>query len=215
MRFRYGPIPEDDVFDPEAQGWSDLREPSPLIVNILAIPVAILLISATGYAISLAWPGGFQAIMEEVLEQSSINPFLVSLVIVLISIPVHELVHLIIHPEFGRSNKSVFGLWLSRGMFYAHYEGAVTRNRFLSILAAPYLVLAWLPVIVIAIFGTSVPIEYVVILVLMALINCALPAGDMLGFFLLMSQVPSTACVKNKGWKSYWKQGVPCGQWLP
>jgi hypothetical protein len=90
-------------------------------------------------------------------------------------------------------------------MFYAHYEGAVSRNRFLSILAAPYLVLAWPPVIILALISTSVAIVYVEILVMVALVNSVLPAGDILGFFLLVSQVPSSACVKNKGWKSYWK----------
>ena len=210
MRFRYGPIPEDDVFHPEAQGWSDLREPGPLLLNILAIPTSILLIVVTIYAISLAWEGGPLAIVQEVLEQSGPNPFLVFLIVLVISIPLHELVHLFTHPQFGRSNKSIFGLWLSRGMFYAHYEGAVSRNRFLSILAAPYLVLAWSPVIILAFIGISVPIVYVEILVSVALINCVLPAGDVLGFFLLVSQVPSSACVKNKGWKSYWKLGDPC-----
>ena len=211
MRFRYGPIPEDDEFHPEAQGWSDIREPSPLIDNILAIPSSILLLGVTIYAISLAWEGGPLAIIQEVLEQSGPDPFLVSLVVVVFSIPVHELVHLFVHPEFGRSNKSFFGLWLSRGIFYAHYEGAVSRNRFLSIIAAPYLVLAWLPVIILALIdGISVPILYVEILVLVAIINCVLPAGDILGFFLMVSQIPSSACVKNKGWKSYWKQAAQC-----
>jgi hypothetical protein len=206
MRFRYGPIPEDEGFHPEAQGWSGIREPGPLMVNVLAIPAAILLLAATTFAISLAWEGGLQAIIQEILEQSGPDPFLVSLGVLAISIPVHELVHLFTQPQFGLLNKSVFGLWLSRGMFYAHYEGAVSRNRFLSILAAPYLVLAWLPVIILALIGTSVPIEYVEILLFMALINSALPAGDVIGFFLLASQVPSSARVKNKGWKSYWKQ---------
>jgi hypothetical protein len=210
MRFRYGPIPEDDVFHPEAQGWSDLHEPRPLFLNILAIPISILLMGATIYAISLAWEGGLLAIIREILEQSGPNPFLVSLIVVVISIPIHELVHLFVHPQFGRSNKSIIGLWLSRGIFYAHYEGVVSRNRFLSILAAPYLVLAWLPVIILALIDISVPIAYVEILVQAALINSALPAGDVLGFFLMVSQVPSSACVKNKGWKSYWKLGDPC-----
>ncbi len=210
MRYRYGPIPEDDVFHPEDQGWSDLREPGPLLLNILAIPTSILLIVVTIYAISLAWEGGPLAIVQEVLEQSGPNPFLVFLIVLIISIPLHELVHLLTHPQFGRSNKSIFGLWLSRGMFYAHYEGAVSRNRFLSILAAPYLVLAWSPVIILALISISVPIVYVEILVMLALVNSVLPAWDVLGFFLLVSQVPSSACVKNKGWKSYWKLGVPC-----
>ena len=202
MRFRYGPIPEDDEFHPEAQGWSDIREPSPLIDNILAIPSSILLLGVTIYAISLAWEGGPLAIIQEVLEQSGPDPFLVSLVVVVFSIPVHELVHLFVHTEFGRSNKSFFGLWLSRGIFYAHYEGAVSRNRFLPIIAAPYLVLAWPPVIILALIDNSVPIEYVEILVLVALVNSVLPAGDVLGFFLMASQVPASAYVKNKGWKS-------------
>ena len=210
MRFRYGPIPEDDVFHPEDQGWSDLREPGPLLLNILAIPTSILLIVVTIYAISLAWEGGPLAIIQEVLEQSGPDPFLVFLIVLVISIPIHELVHLFTHPQFGRSNKSIFGLWLSRGMFYAHYEGAVSRNRFLSILAAPYLVLAWPPVIILALIGISVPIVYVEILVMVALVNSVLPAGDVLGFFLMVSQVPSSACVKNKGWKSFWKLGDPC-----
>ncbi|MEJ2600852.1 MAG: DUF3267 domain-containing protein [Anaerolineales bacterium] len=179
-------------------------------MNILAIPISILLMGATIYAISLAWEGGLLAIIREILEQSGPNPFLVSLIVVVISIPIHELVHLFVHPQFGRSNKSIIGLWLSRGIFYAHYEGVVSRNRFLSILAAPYLVLAWLPVIILALIDISVPIAYVEILVQAALINSALPAGDVLGFFLMVSQVPSSACVKNKGWKSYWKPGDPC-----
>lgn len=214
MRFRYGPIPEDEAFQPEAQGWSGIREPGPLILIILAIPVGILLMVATGYAISQVWEGGIQAIIQEVLEQSGPDPFLVFLAVSVISIPVHELVHLFTHPQLGRSKKSILGFWLSRGMFYAHYEGAVSRSRFLAILASPYLVLAWIPVIILALIGTSIPIEYVEILVLMALVNSVLPAGDVLGFFLMVSQIPSSACVKNKGWKSYWKQGTLCEERL-
>jgi len=150
------------------------------------------------------------AIIQEILEQSGPNPFLVFLVVVVISIPIHELVHLLTHPGYGRSDKSILGLWLSRGMFYAHYEGAVSRNRFLSILAAPYLILAWFPVIILAAIDTSVPIEYVEFLVMAALTNSVLPAGDVMGFLLLASQVPSSACVKNKGWKSYWKEMASC-----
>lgn len=210
MRFHYGPIPEDEEFQPESHGWSDIREPNPLILNVLAFPVAILLLVMTILVISFVWEGGPLAIVGEILEQSGPNPFLVSLVVVVISIPIHELFHLFIHPEFGRSNKSILGFWLSRGMFYAHYVGAVSRNRFLSILAAPYLMLVWLPVLILAAIDTSIPIVYVEILVIAALINSVLPAGDAIGFLLLASQVPSSACVKNKGWKSYWKKMASC-----
>ncbi len=211
MRFHYGSIPEEAGFQPESQGWAGIREPSPLLVNVLAIPVALLMFALTIGLLSLAWEGWWiAAIWGDSEIESTSSPFPLILAIIFLSIPIHELVHLFTHPQFGRSNKSVFGLWLSRGMFYAHYEGAVSRNRFLSILAAPYLVLAWPPVIILALIGISVPIVYVEILVLVALVNSVLPAGDVLGFFLMVSQVPSSACVKNKGWKSYWKLGDPC-----
>ena len=210
MRFHYGPIPTDNEFQPETHGWSGIREPNPLILNILALPVGIFLILVTMFAISLAWEGGLQAIIQEILEQSGPDPFLVFLVVLVISIPLHELVHLFTHPQSGRSKKSIFGFWLSRGLFYAHYEGVVSRNRFLSILAAPYLVLVWLPLIILAAINTSIPIVYAEILVLVALTNSALPAGDATGFFLVASQIPSSACVKNKGWKSYWKRLTSC-----
>jgi hypothetical protein len=60
--------------------------------------------------------------------------------------------------------------------------------------------------IILALIDTSVPIKYVEILVMVALVNSVLPAGDILGFFLMASQAPASACVKNKGWKSYWKR---------
>lgn len=210
MRFHYGAIPEDGAFQPEAAGWSGIREPGPLILNILAIPVAFFLIGTTIYVINLVREGGLQGIIEDVLEQSRPDPFLISLIVVVISIPVHELIHLFTHPQFGQSKKSILGAWLSRGLFYAHYEGKVSRNRFLAILVSPYLVLTWIPVIVLALAGNTISLVYVQILVFVALVNSALPAGDIVGFFLMLSQVPSTACVKNKGWKSYWTQGAPC-----
>lgn len=212
MRFKYGPIPEDEVFQPEAQGWSGIREPSPLVLNILAIPTSFILLGVIIYALSFAWEGGYPAIIGESIEQSKLNPFLVFLAVLVISIPVHEFVHLFIHPQLGRSEKSILGLWPSGGMFYAHYEGVVSRNRFLAILAAPFLLLAWSPVIILALIGSSVPIEYALILAMAALVNCVLPSGDILGILLLVSQVSVSACVKNKGWKSYWIQGSPCGE---
>lgn len=207
MKFQYGPIPEDEVFRPKAQGWSGIREPNPLVLNILAIPTSILLLGVTIYALSLAREGGFPFIIGEIVEQSNLNPFLVFLAVLVISLPAHELVHLFVHPELGRSKKSVLGFWLSRGLFYAHYDGAVSRNRFLAILATPYLLLTWLPVIILALIGTSAPIEYALILAMVALVNGVIASGDVLGILLLVSQIPASACVKNKGWKSYWIQG--------
>jgi hypothetical protein len=215
MRFQYGPPPEDEVFHPEVQGWSDILEPSPKILNFLAIPPAFLLLAVTIFAISKAWDGGPSALYQESLGHSGPSSLLVFLIVLTISIPLHELIHILTHPQLGRSSKSCFGIWLAHGLFYAHYDGEVSRNRFLSILVAPYLLLAWPPVILLGLVGHSIPVGFVPVLVSIALVNSVLPSGDVLGFFLMLSQVPSSACIKNKGWKSYWKHGGRCGGLAP
>lgn len=65
--------------------------------------------------------------------------------------------------------------------------------------------------IIFAVADPSNPVVYVEILVMAAVTNSVLPAGDGIGFLLLAAvQVPSSACVKNKRGKSYWKKMASC-----
>jgi hypothetical protein len=204
MRFNFGPIPENEDFHPEEEGWSGIREPSPLQVNLAAIPIGLLLFGMTFLLASSAWIGGLPAAWRGSAMLSNSSSVLVILGILILSIPVHELVHALVHPDLGRSRESILGLWLSRGIFYAHYEGEMSRNRFLAILAAPFLALAILPILALSLLGPNVPVDYPRYLAMMALMNSVLAAGDALGFILIISQIPASARVRNQGWKSYW-----------
>jgi hypothetical protein len=206
MRFHFGAIPEAVGFEPEDEGWLGIREPRPLFMNVLALPVAFLLVSLTNGLLSLAWEGGPVVILLSSEVESAPPTFLLMVAILFLSIPAHELAHALTHPHFGSSSKSILGLWLSRGLFYAHYEGEMSRNRFLAILAMPFLILSLLPVAIIALIGSSVPITFPRILVIVALVNSVLASGDAVGVALLLSQIPSAAVVRNKGWKSFWKR---------
>jgi hypothetical protein len=205
MRFHYGEIPKASSFDPEAEGWASIREPSPLLLNLLAVPVAFLMAGLTIGLLSLAHEGSPLVIWLLGEGDSSTNPMLLILAVILGSIPVHELVHALTHPHFGLSSESILGLWLSRGLFYAHYEGEMSRNRFLAILAMPFLILSLLPVAIIAFIGSSAPMSMQGYLSIVALTNSILASADAVGFALLLSQIPSAAVVRNKGWKSFWK----------
>jgi hypothetical protein len=55
-------------------------------------------------------------------------PSLMALVVV------HELIHAMVHPHGGKSDTTILGLWPSRLLFYAHYDGELTRYRFIAIL---------------------------------------------------------------------------------
>jgi hypothetical protein len=205
MRFHYGEIPEVGDFEPAEEGWLGIREPSPLLLNLLAVPTAFLIAGLIIGLLSLVYEGGEVVIWRSAEGSSSTNQLVLILAIILVSIPVHELVHALTHPRFGLSSRSILGFWLARGLFYAHYEGEMSRNRFLAILAMPFLILSLLPVAIMAFIGSLAPLEVPSNLGFVAIVNGMFAAGDVLGFALLVSQIPNDAVVKNKGWKSFWK----------
>jgi hypothetical protein len=206
MRFHYGAVPEDPDFFPEAEGWLAIREPGPWMLQLMALPVAVILLLLSAALLYLVFPG------ELFLNTSSPGtisiPILPFLFISILIIPVHELLHAICHPGWGLSSNSVIGLWLSRGLFYANYEGPMSRNRFLLIFTMPYLVLSWLPIPLIALSGIFGWIaDTVLSLAYVSLAGGVLACADVVGFWLVISQIPGSASVRNKGWKTYWKPG--------
>ena len=84
-------------------------------------------------------------------------------------------------------------------MFYAHYDGELSRDRFLLILAAPTLVLTILPLSVCVLFDWNAPA-----VAAFAVANGIGAAGDILGFGVLAAQIPRAAIVRNKGWRTYY-----------
>ena len=140
MRFNLGRIPESKDFVPD-ETWKPLREPDPWAMQLLAIPLGIVAFIAVGalwfYAIDL---------------KKSLFELPASLAVVLFSfvvlIVVHELVHALVHLHSGRSNQSILGFWPSRLLFYVHYDGELTRKRFITILAMPTIVITFMPLMV-------------------------------------------------------------------
>jgi hypothetical protein len=43
MRWHSGPVPDDPNFHPQAEGWHSIREPTPLVLQLLALPSAAIL----------------------------------------------------------------------------------------------------------------------------------------------------------------------------
>jgi hypothetical protein len=97
----------------------------------------------------------------------------------------------------------MIGVWPARLLFYAYYDGVMSRNRFLLTFALPFLVLSLLPIPLIAL--TRWPsLE----LLFLSLINGAAASGDIIGIFLVAFQIPRGALIRNKGWRTFWKFSV-------
>lgn len=190
MRFVRGPIPEEHNFRPTEEGWSSIREPNPVWMQVFSVP--ILLVTATLLFVVIT-------VGTVVSWRDVAGRFVLAFVLML---PAHELVHAFASPAFGMSHRTFLGFWPSRVLFYAHYEGELPRQRFLLILAALTLALTVLPLLLCVIFDRNAPM-----VVAVACANGIGAAGDILGIGIVLTQIPRGAIVRNKGWRSYWKAG--------
>jgi hypothetical protein len=72
-------------------------------------------------------------------------PWVVTLVVLVIYIPLHESLHLLGQPGWGRSSRSVVALWPAKLRFGVYYEGCISRRRWLAMRLAPLVMLSVLP----------------------------------------------------------------------
>lgn len=189
MKFVLGPIPEDQSFEPEKTGWRPLREPDPVMLNLVAIPIAVVLLGILVVVIRSLTPVPIKDVMTRVFPAF------------LIIIPLHELLHALFTPRLGTTPETLLGCWPARILFYAFYMGELSRERFLAVLLAPFIVITVIPLFVISMFSVNAPWAAA-----MALANGVGASGDLLGVFVVLSQIPRGAIVRNKGWRSYWRR---------
>lgn len=219
MRFHLGPFPENQNFDPESEGWYALPDVDLDTIHLRALRASIGLFMLwlplfflvfplellTPQAIQLA-PNVFQ-IQVPIFQIPYWFILTILVAILILFIPTHELVHALCCPEWGLSANTVVGIWFPKGFLYVHHDGPMSRNRFLFVLFAPYLVLSLLPLVVIAILRFTGWTPVIIInLTWTSLLGSLLAGGDFVSIAtLLSSKVPGTALIRNNGEKSYWK----------
>ena len=118
----------------------------------------------------------------------------------IVFVAAHELLHALFHPDQGGSRATTIGLWPSRLMFFAHYDGPLSKAHILCVLIAPFIVLSVIPIIGLTVLGVSSSTFG-----FLALVNAAGSAMDLLGFVILAVGVPSGAEVRNLGCDTYWR----------
>lgn len=197
MRFVYGSPPSVPDFQPFEEGWTALREPSPLLLNLIATPLGF------GLAILAALGWGITDVQ---LQFSGTSPFapLYFLGWVLAGfaalVLVHEMIHAFGYPRFGFTADTLIGVWPSKMLFYAVYLGELPRNRWLLVYLLPLLVITVLPLAICRAFGLNQPI-----VAAFSIANALFAGGDVTCFLLIIAQVPATARMCNQGWSTFWK----------
>lgn len=200
MRIRFRLPKSDDNIHVELvrNGWIPLREPKNLAVAIL---LSIPLMGVTGL-ISVGMIGVFSAIS---FEEFGLTPgsfsVTINLGIVLIMVllvVLHELLHLILLPNFLRSEKTFVGINLLGGFVITEEE--IARSRYILITVAPFILISIALPVILGVFGLLTPaVKFLIIL------NAMASSVDMLNLLLVIGQVPKNAILRNNGPRTYWK----------
>jgi hypothetical protein len=199
MRVHLGAVPASRAFTPDAP-WHGLQEPSPWLVQLWAMPVAVGAVLAV--SVVWAWLVPLHTLDFRFLF-SSVDVLLSCLGIVVS----HEVLHVVVHPRSGRSPQSVLGLWPSRVTLYVHYDGELSRRRFLAALLIPFIILTLGPLLVAAVTEVAAARGCFV-----SILNAALASVDLLGAGIIVRQVPTDAIVRNHGWRTYWRNPAQAGR---
>ena len=188
MRFILNKFPDDESFQPDEK-WVPLKEPSNLwIAQLASVPFMALNV-------------GLVVFLMEVSGIEFEFNFATMGISILLSLPIHELIHALFFPENLLSNNVFFGFTFKGFAPFAAYTGEMTRETFIKVLLAPFVVITFLGFIYLLTIGRNQLIEHII--VFNALSACA----DCLGVFLILRQIPKNAVVRNKKIKTYWKNG--------
>jgi len=136
--------------------------------------------------------------LQDVTPTVSLPAFLVSFAGIVV---VHELIHVAVHPMSGRSPHSIVGVGGPSTGFYAHYDGEMTRNRFVAILLMPLVVISFVPLLVAAVVQVSS--GWVAFI---SAFNAFLACADILLAGLVLFQIPAAAIVRQQGLRTYWRE---------
>lgn len=200
MRFHLGPIPQDEGFDPAAEGWTRLREPSAAALMLPAVPLGVAMAALVVWIWSLIVPlselglddGGFSTTIT-LLDLLRGTLYLMGFVLL------HELLHAVPVMLTGLWDDLVIGFWPRHFVPYFATLGAVPRNvqlvsgslPFVSLTLLPLLIVAWMPV-------------HGLWLIALSTLNAAACGADLIVFLLYARQMPSAAMVRNQGYSTWW-----------
>lgn len=185
-KFFIGNWPDDISFKPD-ETWTPMKEPTNLwITQLLALPFLVVnLLVVYGVAnlvnIGINYKSGY---------------FLLGF---LLFIPIHEVIHALIFPEPLSSNNVKFGFFPKKLVFFAFYTKEMSRNRFIFVMLAPFLIITLTSLLSIILLGGNILIENIL------LGNAVASCVDIMNIFLLLTQVPAKATVRNKKIRTFWK----------
>ncbi len=187
MRFIVNPTPPAGIPQPLPEGWSMIRQPKPrraltaAIAAGLGLPVIpLMLMSLESWLFPITDTRPYGSI-----------PVWIVVPVVLVSVVLHELLHLLGHPGGGRSPRSQVLVWPRKLQIGVYYDGCMPRSRWLAMRLAPLFGLTVLPsLLLLAAYPFLIDFFWQQFIVMVILVNSLGAGGDLVAALIVARQVP-------------------------
>jgi hypothetical protein len=195
------PVDEDFKTALLNRDWRQIKEASNLLTAILfSIPFMLINVALSFLIIYLLDQNLGNAILNLYSSGNwSVTIRLDYLVILYLTVLIHEVIHLVLIPGFLRSEKTLFGIKPWGGFVYT--AEVISKRRYLLISVAPYAIISLLLPLILGICGMLN--GFIVFLVLL---NALASSVDIMNAFLFMVQVPGDAKIISNGFKTYFRK---------
>ena len=178
--------------------WIPMKEPKNLFSTILlSTPLMIVAGFISMWIINI--------FSSNSLSEFGLKPYEITITInssiilwLFIMIVMHELIHLILIPNFVKSEKTYIGITLFGGFVVTEEE--ISKSRYILITIAPFVIISIILPLVLGLLGLlTTTLKFLIIL------NAMGSSVDLLTLLLIIKQVPKNAFLKGNGLNTYWK----------
>jgi hypothetical protein len=187
MRFIVNPLPPAATPQPLPEGWTLIRQPTPRRALTQAIAAGLGLL---GIPLLLL---GLESWLFPIIDTRPIRTIGVWTlpVVVVVSVVLHELLHLLGHPGGGGSSASHVLVWPRKLQIGVFYDGFMTRTRWLVMRLAPLFGLTVLPaLLLLAVYPFLMDFYWQMFMVLVLMVNSLGAGGDLIAARIVARQVP-------------------------
>jgi len=131
---------------------------------------------------------------------------------VIVCVLAHELLHVIGHPGWGRSDRSIVLIWPCRFQLGVYYEGFMKRSQWLVMRLLPLVSLTLLlTLFLLVVYPSGISFFWQQFVVLVILVNSLGAGGDLVAATIVARQVPAAGEVGTWNGRAYWRPAAQAG----
>jgi uncharacterized protein YqgC (DUF456 family) len=146
------------------------------------------------------------------VSQDETVPLWIVFPVFVVCVIVHEFLHLICHPDGGRSNQSLVLFWPRRFQFGVYYAGFMQRSRWLVMRLAPLVGLTLLPTLLLRFaYPAELSFFWQQFVVLIIVVNGLGAGSDVVASAIVARQVPAQGEIGIWNGRACWRL-VPADQ---